>query len=82
MVIEPVGKPKPKPIPFRVYKRTIITNYGNKLVGEYRGKIITVHNDLRDNTRMIYVEKANKWIKSKLIFFKNGIKNIIRSKAQ
>jgi len=80
MDIEPIKNPKP--ITFGVYKKTIVTNYGNKLVGVYRGKRITVHNDLRDNTKMIYVEKANKWIKSKLIFFKNGIKNIIRSEAQ
>ena len=82
MIIEPIGKPKPKPIPFGVYKKTVITEYGNKVIGECRGFTITIHNDTKKNIKVIYLEKAKKWIKSKLIFFDKGVKNIIRSKSE
>lgn len=79
MILEPVGKPKPVPISFGIYKRTVFTDYGNKMIGEYKGKTITVHNDIRENCKLIYVSRAKEWIKSKLIYFHNGIKNVIRS---
>ena len=81
VIYNPSPNPRPKPISFGIYKHTIPTRYGNKVIGEYKNKTITVHNDLRNNTKMIYVEKANKWIKSKLIYLMNGFRKIVRSNS-
>jgi len=86
MKIKPIenkfGKPVPKPISFGIYKCSVVTSYGRKDIGAFRDKIITIHHDYRDNTKMWYVTNSiGKWIKSKLVYFQNGIKKIIWSKS-
>lgn len=84
MKIKPIdhkyGKPKPYPISFGIYKERIATNYGYKQIGLYKDKIIMIHNDIKENTKMFYVtDKLKKWLKSKLIFFQWGEKKVIIS---
>ena len=67
---------------FGVYKKTIITGYGHKMVGTYKGNNIIIHYDQQNNIKMFYVtNNFNKWIKSKLEYFQNGVKKIIWSYA-
>ena len=80
MKVEPVTN-KPQPT-FGIYKERITTRYGYKDIGQFKDKIITIHHDNRNNTKMWYVtDKLGKWIKSKLLYFHNGIKKIVRSKS-
>lgn len=85
MRIEPIEnkfrKPISKPISFGVFKQRIATSYGYKDIGEYKGKTITIHHDITDNTKMFYVaDNLKNWIKSKLVYLQNGVKKIIISK--
>lgn len=68
---------------FGIYKQTIATSYGQKVIGAYKNKNISIHYDYRDNTKMFYITNSlNKWIKSKLEYFQNGVKKVIWSYAK
>lgn len=76
MKIEPV---KPQPT-FGIYLRTKKTFYGHCDIGKYKGNNIEIYYDYKDKTKLYYVSDAvRNWIKSKLIYFHNGIKKIMRS---
>lgn len=69
-------EPKPNPIPFGIYKTSKPTHYGKYMVGEYKGKRIEVYDAKEKYGQKLYYVCSNttlKWIKSKLISFKNGI---------
>ena len=88
MRIKPVdhkyGKPKPYPISFGIYKGHRITSYGQYTWGEYKGYKIEIFDAKKYNQKLQYVSnsKTFKWIKSKLTYFQNGIKKIMRSEAR
>lgn len=70
----------PKPVSFGIYKGTKITGYGYKDYGVYKNKNIEIYHDTRDNMKLQYVsDSIRRFIKSKLIYFQNGIKKITRS---
>jgi hypothetical protein len=67
-------------IKFGIYKGTKITHYGQCDYGVFRNKNIEIYQDYRDKTKLYYVsDMVRKWIKSKLIYFQDGVKRIIRS---
>ena len=57
------------------------TRYGYYMTGVYKGKKIDVYNAYKVDQKLIYVSDAKflTWIKSKLIFFQDGIKKITRA---
>lgn len=77
MKIEPV-KPQPS---FGILKHWHPTRYGYYMTGIYKGKKIDVYNAHKVDQKLIYVSDAKflTWIKSKLIFFQDGIKKITRA---
>ena len=76
---------RPKPvdnISFGIYLRTKRTYSGHCDIGKYKGNNIEIYHDYTDNTKLYYVsDKVRKWIKSKLVYFQEGIKKTIRSSA-
>lgn len=66
---------------FGILKRIKYTPYGYNLFGEYKGKRIEIYNAYKYEQKLQYVSDSQtlKWIKSKLIYFQNGIKKICRS---
>ena len=77
MNIQPISK-----INFGIYKGTKITRYGQCDYGVFKEKNIEIYFDKQDKTKLYYVSDLfRNWIKSKLIYFENNIKKIIRSEA-
>ena len=78
---------KPQPITtsptFGIYIKTKYTKYGLVDYGVYKGNNVEIYQDYKDKTKLYYVsDKLRNWIKSKLIYFQNGIKRITRSSAR
>lgn len=79
MRIEPIPPNNPT---FGIYIKTKKTKYGYHDIGKFKGNNIEIYHDTRDKTKLYYVSDAvRNWLKSKLIYFDNGIKKIIRSNA-
>lgn len=77
MKIQPIT-----PINFGIYKGTKTTRYGQCDYGVFKEKNIEIYFDKQDKTKLYYVSDLfRNWIKSKLIYFENNIKKIIRSEA-
>ena len=53
--------------------------YGQYMWGEYRGKKIEVYDAYKYNQLLIYVSENMNFIKSKLIYFQDGIKKVMRA---
>lgn len=53
--------------------------YGNYMWGEYKGKKIEVYDAYKHNQLLIYVSEKMNFIKSKLIYWQDGNKKILRS---
>lgn len=83
MKIQPTQPNKPQPT-FGILKRIKYTPYGYNLFGEYKGKRIEIYNAYKYEQKLQYVSDSQtlKWIKSKLIYFQDGIKRITRSEAK
>ena len=77
MRIEPIQQPT-----FGILKEHKKTPYGSYMRGVYKDFKIEIFN--ADNQRLQYVSdnKTLHWIKSKLTYFQNGVKKIIRSKSR
>lgn len=80
---------KPQPITkynpsFGIYKGSKKTPYGDYIWGNYKGYKIEIYNASKYNQKLHYVSNNQtlKWIESKLRYFQDGIKRIIRSKAK
>lgn len=71
-------------ITFGIYKGHRLTSYGEFTWGVFKGKKIEVYNATKHKQKLIYVSDNStlKWIKSKLVYFQNGIKKIVRSEAK
>lgn len=79
MKVEPIPPNNPT---FGIYIKTKKTLYGYHDFGKFKGNNIEIYYDNRDKTKLYYVSDSfRKWIKSKLIYFENGIKRIIRSNS-
>lgn len=79
MQIQPIQPNKPQPT-FGVFLRARKTAYGHCDIGKYKGNNIEIYHDYKDKTKLYYVsDSVRKWIKSKLIYFENGIKKVVRS---
>lgn len=69
-----------KPITFGIYKFSKPKVYGEYTKGVYKGYNIEIYNAYKDKQKLIYVsDSVGRWVKSKLIYFINGIKKITRS---
>lgn len=68
---------------FGIYKYTKYTNYGHCDYGVYKNKNIEIYNDVKDNMKLYYVsDMFRNWLKSKLIYFVDGIKKTTRSERK
>lgn len=78
MKIQPITN-KPQPT-FGILKGYKKTPYGEYFWGHFKNHKIEVYNAMRDNQKLIYVSDIYKnWVKSKLTYFQDGIKKIMRS---
>lgn len=81
MKVQPTTN-NPQPT-FGIYLKTRKTAYGYCNIGKFKGNNIEIYHDLKDNTKLYYISDAvRNWIKSKLIYFENGIKKINRSQSK
>ena len=79
MKINPIQTYNPT---FEIYQGTKYTHYGQCDYGVFKNKNIEIYFDKQDKTKLYYVsDLLRNWIKSKLIYFENGIKKITRSEA-
>ncbi len=78
------GKPMPFPISFGIYLGHKKKFYGDYMWGVFKGYKIEIYDAYENNQKLQYVcdNKTLKWIKSKLVYFHNGIKKVTRSKAK
>lgn len=82
MRTQPIRHPSPNPISFGIYKGHRITPYGKCTYGEYKKYHIQVYDDREDKAKLYYVSDDKlRWVKSKLVFFRDGIRKIIRSNS-
>lgn len=78
----PKMNPKPDPVTFGIYLKTQKTSYGHCDIGKFKGNNIEIYHDYETKSKLYYVsDKVRKWIKSKLVYFQNGIKKINRSES-
>lgn len=75
---------KPQPITnqitFGIYKGHKPTGYGEFTWGKYRGYNIEIYDAKKDKMKLQYVsDQIRRWIKSKLIYFQDGVRKITRS---
>lgn len=83
MKIQPTQPTQPNKPTFGIYIRTKNTSYGCCDIGKYKGNNIEIYYDYKDKTKLYYVSDIlRRWIKSKLIYFDNGVKKIVRSQAK
>jgi len=82
-MIQPIQPNKPEPS-FGIYMKTKKTQYGYWDYGIYKGHKISIFHDNRDNTKLQYVShnELGTWIKSKLEYFVDGVRKILRSEAK
>ena len=66
---------------FGILKEYKITHYGSYTRGEFKNQRIEIFNADSQKQKLFYVSDKNllTWIKSKLIYFQNGIKRIAQS---
>lgn len=77
MKTQPISKNSPT---FGIYKGTKIKHYGQCVYGQFKDNNIEIYSDNLRQTKLYYVtNKFRKWIKSKLVYFENGIKNTVYS---
>lgn len=78
MKVPIVTQPKPNNPTFGIYINTKPTWYGYVTEGKYKGHTIDVYTAFENNKirhKLFYViDAANKWLKTKLIFYKDGEK--------
>lgn len=80
MRVEPIPPDKTH---FGIYLKTRRTPYGQCDIGKYKGNNIEIYTDNTDKTKLYYVsDSIRNWIKSKLIYFADGNKKIIKSENQ
>lgn len=83
MKVQPTTTNKPQPT-FGILKEYRKTGYGEYLRGVFKDKRIEVFDAYKHKQKLIYVSdnKLLKWVKSKLIYFQDGIKKVAKSVAK
>ena len=69
-------------INFGILKGVKKRSYGEYMWGEYKGHKIEVYDAYKHNQLLVYVSKNMRFIKSKLTYWINGIKNVTRSEGR
>lgn len=69
-------------INFGILKGVKKRPYGEYMYGEYKGHKIEVYNAYKNNQLLIYVSKNMEFLKSKLIYWIDGIKKTTRAEAK
>lgn len=82
MNVPPTQTNKPQPT-FGILKGYKKTLYGQYTWAEYKGYKIEIFDVKKYNQKLQYVSENNtlRWVWSKLKYFQDGIKRIIRSKS-
>lgn len=73
---------KPDTTPFGILKKVKKRPYGEYLEGEYKGFKIEVYDAYKYNQFLIYVSKNMNFIKSKLIYWLDGVKKVTRAEGR
>lgn len=80
MKIEPIQKNN---ITFGIYIKTRKTSYGHCDIGKFKENNIEIYHDYETKSKLVYVsDKVRNWIKSKLVYFLNGIKRVSKSENE
>lgn len=78
MDIQPI-----QPVNFGILKKVKKRVYGNYMEGTYKGYNIEIYDAYKFNQLLIYVsDKCRNFIKSKLIYWENGIKKVTRAERR
>ena len=78
MKTQPITSPT-----FGIYKGHKPTHYGEYTWGKYKDYNIEIYDARKENMKLQYVsDKVRNWVKSKLIYFQDGIKRITRSERK
>ena len=65
---------------FGIYKGTKKSPFGQCLYGTYKGNTIEIHSNKYDDNKLFYItDNMGKWIRSKLVYWVNGVKSIAKS---
>lgn len=76
--IPPIYEPS-----FGIYLKTKKTGYGHCDIGKYKDRNIEIYHDYETKSKLYYIsDSLRNWIKSKLIYFENGVKRIVRSRNE
>ena len=71
-----------QPINFGILKKVKKKPYGDYLEGEYKGFKIEVYDAYKYNQFLIYVSKNMNFIKSKLMYWMDGVKKVTRAEGR
>jgi hypothetical protein len=77
MKVQPIDN-----VNFKIYKGSSKKPYGEYLWGEYKGKKIEVYDAKEFQQLLIYVSEKMRFVKSKLIYYQDGVKKIIRAEGK
>lgn len=72
----------PRPPAFGILKEVKPRDYGRYMWGIYNGKKIEVYDAYKYNQFLIYVSENMRFIKSKLIYWVDGVKKVIRAEGK
>lgn len=67
---------------FGVLKNAKKRPYGDYMMGEYKGFKYEVYNAYKYNQKLIYVSKNLNFVKSKLIYWLDGVKRVTRAEGR
>ena len=76
MKIQPINNTN-----FGILKGRKRASYGEYLWGEYKGHKIEVYDAYKYNQLLIYVSKNMNFVKSKLVYWIDGIKKVTRAES-
>lgn len=85
MNIKPIDIPPPfkyNNVSFGIYKGSSKKPYGEYMWGEYKGNKVEVFDAFISNQKLIYISRNMRFLKSKLIYWVNGIKKIARAEGR
>lgn len=83
MKVPIITQPQPNNPTFGIFKSHRQTSYGEYMTGNYKGYKIEIFNAYKNQQKLIYVsDYLLNWVKSKLIYFENGVKKAVRSERK
>ena len=69
-------------INFGILKGVKNRSYGHYMWGMYKGKKIEVFDAWKNNQMLIYVSENMRFIKSKLVYWMDGVKKVMRAQGK